>query len=131
MAIAAGVLPDGDHLLDYYFKFIRHDLRYRFFLLHGWEYLIAGLVAYLFFVDEPWLLAAVAGYATQIVLDQISHYRETRPLAYFLTYRMLTGFRTTQKRPYLSPMDYRSFVKSLPFGRDAAERWFRKRMRPK
>ncbi len=131
IAIAAGVLPDADHLLDYYLKFVKKTRRFRFYLLHGWEYLIAGLVIYLFFVNEPWMLAIVTGYATQIILDQISHARETWPLAYFVTYRALTKFRAPPPRRPMGRRDYDSFVQSLPFGRGVAERWFRNRIGPK
>lgn len=131
VAIAAGVLPDGDHLLDYYFKYIRHDRRFNFFLLHAWEYLIVGVIVYAFFHSEPWLLAAVAGYSTQLILDQISHVKGTWPTGYFLTPRILNGFRAPPHKRQIVEGEYQSFVKSLPFGRGVAERWLKKRMKPK
>lgn len=131
IAIAGGVLPDGDHLLDYYFKYIRQDRRFQFYLLHAWEYLIAGVVAYLVFLTEPWLLALVAGYATQLILDQVSHERSFRTTTYFITPRILKGFRAPPRKRQVRHDEYQSFIKSLPFGRAAAEKWFKRRIERK
>ena len=98
LTIAAGVLPDADHLLDYYFRFIRRNKRYQFLLLHGWEYLIAGIAAYLFVWSEPWMLAIVVGYATQIGLDQIAHGKKSeRRFVYWLTVRAKRRFSSPDR----------------------------------
>lgn len=131
IAIAAGVLPDGDHLLDYYFRYIRQDRRFQFYLLHGWEYLVTGIFIYAFIWTEPWMLALVVGYATQIGLDQISHGKESGATAYLISRRIMTGFRAPPHKQRFRRSEYQSFVKSLPFGRAAAERWFQKRVGPR
>ncbi|MCI0809073.1 MAG: metal-dependent hydrolase [Chloroflexi bacterium] len=127
IAIAAGVLPDVDHLVDYYVKYVRRDGRFQFLLLHGWEYLLAGLIAYVFFSQEPWLLAAVAGYATQIAGDQLSHDR-ARWNTYLVTARAINGFRAPRHGGWGSGRAYQSLVESVPFGREALTRWFERRL---
>ena len=128
IAIAAGVLPDSDHLLDYYFKYVRQDRRFQFYLLHAWEYFITGTILYVLVFNEPWLFALLAGYATQLILDQLSHSRDNWPTAYFLTPRILSGFKAPPHKLRFKQNEYQSFIKSLPFGRGVAERWFRRRL---
>lgn len=127
VAIAAGVLPDIDHLLDYYVKYVRRDGRFQFLLLHGWEYLVAGLAVYLFWLQEPWLLAAVAGYATQIAGDQVSH-DTARWDTYLVTSRATKGFRAPRGCGLGNGRAYQSLVDSVPFGREALTRWFERRL---
>jgi hypothetical protein len=127
IAIAAGVLPDVDHLLDYYVKYVRRNGRFQFLILHAWEYLLLGVLALVFWHQEPWLIAAVAGYATQIAGDQLSH-REASWNTYLVTSRAFKRFRAPILHEYGSRRAYRSLVESLPFGRGAATRWFEQRL---
>ena len=64
VAIGAGVLPDVDHLLDYYNWYVRRSYSRLILLLHGWEYLAAAGLIYFFVLREDWMLAVVIGYAT-------------------------------------------------------------------
>lgn len=127
VAIATGVLPDVDHLLDYYVKYVRRDGRFQFLLLHGWEYLFTGLFALAFWIQDPWLIAAVAGYATQIVGDQYSH-KNVRWNTYLLTARAIKGFRAPAGYEWNNGRAYQSLVESVPFGREALTRWFESRL---
>lgn len=125
-ALAAGVLPDLDHLLDYYNWYIRRDHRRLFLLLHGWEYLVAGIAVYVAYLSEPWLLAALLGYATQIGGDQLFNHQ--RPFTYSLAARAALRFdrrRCSWSHPARA---YEAAVGALPFGRAAARRWFQSRL---
>ena len=125
-AVAAGVLPDADHLLDYYLWWGRRERRFLFLLLHGWEYLIAGAAAYMWFIREPWMLAAVVGYGTQIGADQLLN--GTRWYTYSLLGRALLGFRVDRISTGWNPRSSSAVLRSLPFGRDAVRRWFISRL---
>ncbi|MDA1280654.1 MAG: hypothetical protein O3B95_11575 [Chloroflexi bacterium] len=127
VAVAAGVLPDVDHLFDYYVKYGRRDGRFQFLLFHGWEYLLIGLIAYLFWLHEPWLLALIAGYATQIAGDQFSH-DNARWNTYLVTARASKRFRAPRFGGPGNSRAYRSLVETMPFGREALTRWFEKRL---
>lgn len=128
IAIAAGVLPDGDHLLDYYFRYVRRDRRFVFLLLHAWEYFFIGLILYLFVWNEPWMLAIVAGYASQLVLDQISHGKGGEWTMYLITFRAARRFASSDRDRRPRRREYKSLIDSLPFGGQAVERWLEKRL---
>ena len=126
VALAAGVLPDLDHLFDYYNWYIRRDHRRLFLLLHGWEYLAAGIAVYVAYLSEPWLLAALLGYATQIGGDQL--FNRQRAFTYSLAARAALRFdrrRCSWSHPARA---YEAAVGALPFGRTAARRWFQSRL---
>ncbi|MFW6174599.1 MAG: hypothetical protein ACOC5K_02370 [Chloroflexota bacterium] len=125
-AVAAGVLPDADHLLDYYFRFIRRDRRFLFLPLHGWEYLAALALAYALLAPTPWMLAVVLGYATQIVGDQLVN--DVRWHTYFITARAWRGFRIARVLDHREPdLGYEAFVNAVPFGKARVRRWFEER----
>lgn len=124
-AVAAGVLPDLDHLLDYYFYWVRRKRRYLIIFLHGWEYLIAGLAVYVFVLQEPWLLGAVLGYATQIGADQLFH--GARWDTYLITARAARRFRASVSTTRSFGSSYESHIALLPFGRERVKRWFESR----
>jgi hypothetical protein len=129
VAIAAGVLPDIDHLLDYYNRYIRRDWRRIFLLLHGWEYLALALGLYFFVFREPWMLAVALGYMTQIGGDQL--FNGGRWFSYLLFGRALNGFRASRVLPDEHPDSYEAFVRSVPFARARIRRWFEERATPK
>jgi hypothetical protein len=126
VAMAAGVLPDLDHLFDYYLWWVRRERRFLFLLLHGWEYLALLIVLYLFVINEPWLLAATLGYTTQIASDQFMNKPSWR--TYLITVRALHGFKNVPilgKEPQFSANN--SVVTSLPFGKERVKKWFETR----
>ncbi|GEM_PF-824707 len=125
VAVAAGVLPDLDHLLDYYVRYFRFNWKYMFLLLHGWEYLAAGVLIYGLWVREPWLLAALLGYATQVGADQFNN--RVKWHTYFIVSRALRGFRSMET---LGRVDYRGYmavVNVAPFGKERLMQWFERR----
>ena len=124
-AVAAGVLTDLDHLLDYYLFWVRRERRYLVLFLHGWEYLIAGLAVYIFGFREPWLLGAILGYATQIGPDQWVH--AARWDTYLITVRASRRFRAKSTSTKAFASSYESHIASLPFGKEWLRRWFESR----
>ncbi len=125
-AVAAGVLPDLDHLLDYYFRFIRRDWRYLFLFLHAWEYVVVGFAAYLIWFREPWLLAAVLGYVTQVGGDQL--FNRPRWHTYVLTSRIARGFKFKSVLGRQDYTGYRAVIAAVPFGKARLRRWFESRL---
>ena len=122
-AMIAGVLPDEDHLLDYYLWWVKRDRRFLILFLHGWEYLLLGTALYLFAVREVWLLAAILGYSTQIGADQLLN--RPRWHTYLITVRAVRGFRANAFKDEGAILaSDNSLIASLPFGRDRVRRWF-------
>ena len=89
--VVSGVLPDADHLLDYYNWFVRGRVRRLFYLLHGWEYLAAFLVLAAALGWPPVLVGITVGYASHIVGDYLVNARGI--LVYSLAYRVGHRFR--------------------------------------
>ncbi len=123
VTVAAGVLPDLDHLIDYWNWYVRRSPDRLLLLLHGWEYLAAAAVIYGFIVTEPWMLAIVLGYATQIAGDQL--FNRPKWFTYFLLARAINGFRwegIVENRP--ADRAYESMMTSIPFFRTSIRAWF-------
>jgi len=122
-AIAAGVLPDADHLLDYYLWWVKRERRFLILFLHGWEYLILGVGLYLFVFRETWFLAVLFGYTTQVGADQL--FNGVRWHTYLITVRAARGFKaTTAITDEAIPNSGNALISSLPFGKDRVRRWF-------
>lgn len=123
LTVAAGILPDADHLLDYFNWYVRLSPGRLFMLFHGWEYLIAVTLIYGLIYPNTWMLALAIGYGTQIVGDQIAH--RPRWNTYFLLARLVAGFRwesMVDQRP--ADRGYESLVASVPFFREPLRGWF-------
>lgn len=125
-AIGAGVLPDLDHLLDFYLRYVRRNWKYLFLLLHGWEYAASGALIYALWIREPWMLAVVLGYVTQIGADQLRN--RVRWHTYIFTARAIKGFQVKDSLGYVSYRSYMAVVRSVPFGRKWLIRWFESRL---
>jgi hypothetical protein len=126
VTIAAGVLPDADHLIDYYNWYVRRAPDRLLLLLHGWEYLAAAIVIYIFIVTEPWMLAILLGYATQIAGDQL--FNRPKWFTYFLIARAVNGFRwegIIERRA--ADHAYESLLASVPIFRAPIRTWFEAR----
>ena len=89
-AIAAGVLIDADHLVDYYLWFKKGDARRLYLILHTWELSAVGLVA-LAFWSHPLLLAAILAHLGHLVGDFVAN-RPKNILTYSLLYRAVLRF---------------------------------------
>ncbi|MFN8444477.1 MAG: metal-dependent hydrolase [Caldilineaceae bacterium] len=89
LALAVGVLPDVDHVVDYlvYHRSGEHKL---VLLLHGYEYaLLAGTVA--FTSSNPALAIATLSYLVHLFADQFENH--THWLGYSFLFRAIHRFR--------------------------------------
>lgn len=99
LAIATGVFIDADHLIDNFDGRERGVKRHMWRPFHAWEYVVVGLFAYLALWNNPYFLALWLGYTSHVILDQIMN--ETHPLAYFITFRAMKGFKREHLTPHL------------------------------
>jgi hypothetical protein len=88
-ALATGVLPDLDHAVDY--AYYRRTGEHRLvLLLHGYEYVVLGMIA-AYTLASPVLWVATVAYLVHLLADQAEN--KTRPLTYSLLYRAGHRFR--------------------------------------
>jgi hypothetical protein len=88
-ALAAGVLPDLDHVADY--SYYRWRGAHRLILpLHGYEYALIGAMA-AWRAGSRTLGFAALSYLVHLLADQMEN--QTRPLGYFLLFRAWRRFR--------------------------------------
>ena len=88
-AIAAGVLPDLDHIADY--SYYRWRGVHRLILpLHGYEYAVVGAAAALLTGNKILGVAALS-YLVHLLADQMEN--RTRKWGYSLLFRAWHGFR--------------------------------------
>ena len=114
IALATGVFTDVDHAIDI---FDPRDGRYSRYMLrpfHAWEFTFVGLgmLGVLGFWDHPLFLAAVLGYTSHLVIDQLGNH--THPLAYFISYRASHGFKRRHLTPHLFEKSYRVLRGPIP-----------------
>jgi hypothetical protein len=124
-AVAAGVLPDGDHVLDYYLRYWRGQRGRLLLLLHGWEFLALGIALYVALQPGDWAIGLLAGYFTQIGGDQL--FNDVRWNTYLLTARIVNRFDSMRILGRRDDRAYLALVESLPFGRTRLKRWFEER----
>lgn len=125
VAIGAAVLPDADHLLDFYWQYIRMSRERLFLLLHGWEIWVT-LFLIAIAIDQWWMSAIQIGYFTQIALDQWGN-RGGSKLKYFWLYRAWHKFNRPRLYGSDSPGFYIALTHSLPWIGPKIEPWFVKR----
>jgi len=88
-AIAAGVLPDIDHIADY--SYYRWRGAHRLILpLHGYEYAVLGTIAALL-TGHKILGIATVSYMVHLLADQVENH--THILGYSLLFRARHKFR--------------------------------------
>jgi hypothetical protein len=97
-AVAAGVLVDADHVLDFYYLYVKKDRRRIFVVLHGWEYSVVSLALVLGVWYHPALLAGVLGHLGHLVADHVRN-NPAHPLAYSIAYRANSRFRYARLFP--------------------------------
>lgn len=112
VAFAAGVLPDLDHIIDFFDpkENGRSILMLRPF--HAWEISMVSLMAVLAFSGGDLFWAAVLGYLSHLALDQTAN--RVHPLAYCLTFRVLKGFQRRHLSPRIYDPDYLAAKESMP-----------------
>ena len=116
-ALAAGVLPDLDHTLDYYNWLVRHRPHRIFYLFHSWEYLGILVLALVLLAGNPVVLGITLGYASHVASDYLVSRRHV--LWYSLIFRAKRGFRRgdlqRKRRGFLpGPSDQPHSVAPLP-----------------
>ena len=113
VAFAAGILPDLDHVTDFFDS--RDEGRNCHMLrpFHAWEYFVASLVVVLAFYSGPLFWAALLGYLGHLALDQTAN--RTHPLAYFIIYRASKGFRRRHLTPHIFDPKYIAERESMSF----------------
>jgi len=104
----SGVLIDIDHYIEYYIFKKKWPWRYRdllnfcdynderkvFLIFHGYEYLVAlWLIIYFFHLNSIFIGLAL-GLTVHLVFDQFTN--PTRPLFYFITYRIAHQFEKSK-----------------------------------
>ena len=113
--LAAGVLVDLDHVLDYIYNFgwrprarhfmrtFKHDVLRRIVVfLHSWELAPLAVLAVWWSGWHPVGIGLLAGALAHLALDQI--FNRHSPLAYFITYRIYHRFAG---RPFYGRREYR------------------------
>lgn len=112
VALAAGVLPDLDHVIDYLDSKDAGWQRHMFRPFHAWEYFFLASIVALAFYSNQLFLVAIFGYLSHIAIDQLGN--RTHPLAYTLTYRVFKGFRRRVLTPHLFDPGYRIERQPMP-----------------
>ncbi|PKB61534.1 MAG: hypothetical protein BZY79_03000 [SAR202 cluster bacterium Casp-Chloro-G4] len=90
-----------------------HFLRYMTRPFHTWEFVLIGIGIMLGFWYHPLLLAALVGYGSHMLVDQIGN--QSHPLAYFVLYRASKRFRRRQLTPHLYTGQYRFLPDDAPW----------------
>ena len=107
ISFLAGVLIDGDHVIDYWLNnrptlnikkiykcCLRIDLPKLYLGLHSYELvMLLWISIYLFSLSFFWQAIAL-GITQHIILDQLTN--SISILAYFFTYRFMNGFKKEQ-----------------------------------
>ena len=124
IALGAGVLPDADHLVDYYFWYVRRNRSRAFFIFHAWEYLLALVAAYVL-SESPLALAGLAAYTTHLGSDQI--FNPTFSWTYSVIARLHLKFDAARVAPWDPNTAYEALIASAPFGRRILRDWFARR----
>jgi hypothetical protein len=112
VAFAAGVLPDLDHITDFFDP--KENGRSIFMLrpFHAWEIFLVSLLVVLAFQWGDLFWAAVLGYLSHLMMDQMAN--RVHPLAYCLTFRVLKGFRRRHLTPRFYDPAYLAARESMP-----------------
>ena len=99
VAVAAGVLPDLDHLIDFLDSKDQGRRQHMLRPFHAWEYLIIASIVGLGFYSDGLFVVAVLGYLSHLAIDQLAN--QVHPLAYSLAYRASKGFHRRHLTPRL------------------------------
>lgn len=127
MAILTGVFTDSDHVLDYIEPRDGHYLKYMTRPFHAWEYGFVGIAILITIWYHPLFLAATIGYISHLVLDQLGN--ETRPFAYFVTYRIFKKFKRRELTPHLFDRTYKRLEGPIPLWGKIETRLYRMYLR--
>lgn len=106
------MFTDTDHVLDYVEPKDGRFLRYMTRPFHAWEFALIGFGILLVIWSHPLFLAAVLGYTSHILIDQLSN--RSHPLAYFLLYRAARRFRRRRLTPHMFAREFNVSKKTPP-----------------
>lgn len=90
-ATVTGVMIDLDHLVEYYWWFIKEDNSKVFYFLHSYELVVPAFLAGYLSGWDPVVLGVSVAFTGHLITDQLVN--PVRPLTYFFTYRALNRFR--------------------------------------
>ena len=90
-ALATGVLVDLDHLVEYYWWFVKEDHSRILYFLHSYELVVPALLAGYLSDWDPIVLGVSTAFIGHLITDQIAN--PVQPFTYFFTYRALKRFR--------------------------------------
>ena len=93
-AVATGLLVDLDHLVEYYWWFVKGDRSRVFFFLHSYELLAPGVLAIYLSGWDPMVIGVMCAFLGHLLSDQLVN--PIKRLGYFWTYRSLKGFRRSE-----------------------------------
>jgi hypothetical protein len=96
---------DVDHLIDFFDSRDERWNRHMFRPFHAWEYFLAALALLLLVWPDTLFLAAILGYLSHLVIDQLTN--RVHPLAYSLAFRASKGFRRRHLTPFLFDGSYK------------------------
>ena len=85
-----GALIDLDHLVEYYWWFVREDNRRVWFFLHSYELVPPAFLAGYLSGWDPVVLGASLAFLGHLLSDQLAN--PVSPMTYFFTYRAIKGF---------------------------------------
>ena len=112
VALAAGVLPDLDHLIDFFDSEDHGRQRHMLRPFHAWELALMLLFVAVAFYSGDLFLAAVLGYLGHLAIDQLAN--RVHPLGYFITFRAMKGFRRRHLTPHIYDPAYMAARKAMP-----------------
>ena len=113
VAVAAGVLPDLDHLVDFWDPKDEGRSRYMLRPFHAWEYLLVALILAVGFFSSQLLMVAILGYLSHLAIDQLVN--RVHPLAYSLAYRVSKGFRRRALTPHIFEAGFQPMPLTMPW----------------
>ena len=90
-SLLTGVLIDMDHLVEYYWWFIKEDHTRVWYFLHSYELLVPAIISGYISGWNPIVVGASAAFLGHLLSDQIAN--PVAPLTYFFTYRAVKRFR--------------------------------------
>lgn len=93
-AVVTGLLVDLDHLVEYYWWFVKEDRSRVLYFLHSYELMAPALLAGYLSGWDPMILGVSMAFIGHLITDQIAN--PVRPFTYFFTYRALKRFKRNE-----------------------------------
>ena len=90
-AFFTGVFIDIDHLVEYYWWFVKEDNSRIIYFFHSYELLVPAFLAGYFSGWDPVVLGASIAFLGHLLTDQIAN--PVGPFGYFFTYRAMKKFQ--------------------------------------